>query len=182
MLKYGLSATQIGNYNFESGEILFANDSTVLERRLGDYQSTFEFRFGAERRLKESIFSLYADVNVGYRHQKLYYHSTTFQLEEGVWVQPVTAQFGNGADPSQSKVTRHYLTTNLRLGATMNVPMGKYFLLNLYAGGSFGLPIYMGESNKIGPEEDFKGVALTFESYTNIGIGLRYKIGVNKEN
>lgn len=181
LLKYGLSVTQKSNFNLENGEILFANDSTVRERRSVDYSQTISFRFGAERTLKESIFSLYADLNVGYRHQKLFYHSTTYQLEEGVWVKPITAQYEEGTDPSQSSLKRHYLTTDARFGVAMNLPINKYFLLNLFAGASFGLPIYMGESNKIGPEEDFKGVPITFDANTNVGIGLRYKIGVNKD-
>lgn len=102
-------------------------------------------------------------------------------MKGGEWVSPQTTIYPEGQDPSQSRVTRHYLTTNLRAGAAMNVPIGKLFLLNLYVGGSFGLPIYMGETNKVGPEEDFKGVPITFDVFTNAGIGLRYKIGVNKE-
>lgn len=181
LLKYGLSHTQHNDFRWYESEIISANDSIVTERQLGDIKNTFAFRFGSEYQIKESVFSIYSDVNIGYRHEKLFYNSMSYQLQDGEWVSPQTTIYPEGEDPSLSRVTRHYLTTNLRAGAAINVPIGKRFLLNVYAGGSFGLPIYMGETNKVGPEEDFKGVPITFDSYTNAGIGLRYKLGVNKE-
>jgi hypothetical protein len=175
-LRYGVSFRSHRNYKGFQGQLTSINDTTLQERRLGDFNSTFALSFGTERRLKESPFSVFVDVHVGYRNEGLYYSRMNYYLEGGEWVQSTSTIYDPNTNPTMTGVTRHYLTTDIRFGLALNLPLGEKLLLHLNAGATFGVPFYLGETNKTGPAEEFTGVATTFNAYQQFSIGLRYKL------
>ncbi len=181
-LRIGASYGEYGNQFWGNGrgEIIAITDSSVTERFY--YHDGFQagLRLGAERQFGNSMFSVAADVSVDYRQTNSAFQNNTLYLQEnGMWDNgPSTTIFPPFSDPSNSRITRHYLVSGARLSLNMNIPIGKSFLLNLAASGTFDLPVYMGASQVQDPTGDFTGIPPSWINLdTNVGIGIRYIFG-----
>ena len=173
---YGESANSFWGGN---GQIISASDSVIVERNFFSYGLQTGLRFGAERQLGNSMFSIASDLSLDYRRShSIYQNREQYLQENGSWSQQHVTSFSPFDVPTNSRITRHYLVPGARLSLNMNVPLGKCFLLNLSASGTFGLPIYMGASQVQDPEGDFIGTPpSTIDLNTFAGIGIRYIIG-----
>lgn len=173
------------NFWYNNGEIISVSDSIVVERNFYNNGYQTGLRFGAERQFGNSMFSIATDLSADYRQSRSVYRTGAAYLQEdGTWGPgPNSTLFYHFDDPSNSRITRHYLVAGARFSLNMNVPLGKSFLLNLAASGTFGLPIYMGATRVQDPLGDFIGTPPSiFEFNTHFGIGLRYIFGSrNKE-
>jgi hypothetical protein len=185
---FRLAATygEIGNpFWYNQGQIIHVSDSIVVARSF--YKNGYQtgLRFGVERQLKNSMFSVGTDLSVDYRQSRSTYRSRISYLQDdGSWEEGLpTTVFENFDDPSNSRITRHYLVAGARLSLNMNIPLGKSFLLNLAASGTYGLPIYMGATRIQDPLDDFIGTPPSITEFdTRFSIGLRYIFGSrNKE-
>ena len=180
-LKLGLVATTSNSpYFYEDSKIVHASDSLILERRFTKTEQSGGFRIGVEKQLGSSFFSLIGDLNISYLQQRSAYYNSVHQLVDSTWTQQETTSFPDFEDPSQSQIARHFINPALRVGISMDIPLNKYFSLNLFAAGNFGLPIYIGESKKRDPMNEFSSYATTFDFDQQIGIGLRFKLPEKK--
>jgi hypothetical protein len=186
--KFKLGATYGSSYNYfgalANGEIISVNDSLIVERISESSYNQGGIRIGAERRFKTSMFSVGADLNINYRQRlRINYNRNTYLGEDGIWSSQSfpTSNFSPFEDPAASRITEHFIVPSFRVSFNMDVPLGKSFLLNLYAAGSFGAPIYMGNTGLIDPESEFIGSPPSIIDFdTQAGIGLRYLIGKSK--
>ncbi|MFT5819948.1 MAG: hypothetical protein ACI8ZM_001173 [Crocinitomix sp.] len=169
-----------------NNQIISVSDSIVLERNL--YKNSYQtgLRFGAERQFGNSMFSIATDLSIDYRQSTSVYRTNAKYLQgDGTWGSNSTSPtiYTPFDNPTNSRITRHYLSPGARISLNMNIPLGKAFLLNLSASGTFGLPIYMGATQVQDAEGNFIGTPpAIFNFDTHLGIGLRYIFGSrNKE-
>lgn len=181
-LRIGASYGEHGNlfWGNRRGEIITVTDSSITERFF--YYDGFQtgLRLGAERQFGNSMFSVAADISVDYKQTSSSFQNNTLYLQEnGVWENgPSTTIFPAFSDPSDARITRHFLVPGARLSFNMNIPVGKSFLLNLAAAGTLNLPVYMGASQVHDPTGHFGGTPPSWINLdTNVGIGIRYIFG-----
>jgi len=65
------------------------------------------------------------------------------------------------------------------LSFNLDAPLGKAFLLNFSIASSVSTPIYMGATDRVDPFDEFLGSPPPVINWnTNVGIGIRYQLGV----
>ena len=163
--------------------IISASDSLIVERRFGEKTQIGGLRVGGEKKLGKSMFSLMGDLNISY--QKAYFsnYNTTHELIDGIWqaIPPEYELISEGLAMNQGTTTRHFITPSLRVGISLDVPLNKYFMLNLYAAGNFGIPILIDETNKKDPLNEFSTVPTVFDAHQQFGGGVRFMLPVRNK-
>lgn len=181
-LKMGLTYGSNNNsYYRDNRQIIFVSDTLITERvKYTSYQQG-GIRIGAERRFRTSMFTVGADLNINYRKTKrLNLDRFSVLKPDNSWsnTNSYYTEFSKYDDPSGTRMTQHFIVPNLRISFNMYAPLGKSFLLHLFAAGSFGTPIYMGATNVNDPQNEFLGTPPSvFDFEQQIGIGLRYIFG-----
>lgn len=177
---YGLTYNQNEDYyGIRNNSFVYANDSTIVQRVDVSNNREVGLRFGLQNQLGSSVFSMGADLNVAYRnHRTGTFNQTTSLNEDGNWEMNSYTVFPPFENPGGSYVTRHYIVPSLRFVINADVPLGESILVHFEIGQDIGLPVYMGASNvRVQPGTIIGTPPSIFDSYTSIGVGIRYKIG-----
>ncbi|MDA7804222.1 hypothetical protein N8987_06570 [Crocinitomix sp.] len=185
--------------NTQNREIVSATDSTVIMAHNSLNSEQIGLRFGVERQLKGSVFSVGLDLNIGY----LVYRYDRRNYAEGLdsngrWVYAdilSEEEFASGVvfepgyerpiaigDYDFADINRNYLNTDLRFSLNLDIPIGDSFLFHGSISGVFGMPIYMGATNVNDPNNRYLGIPPSVFNFSqNVNVGLRYKIGSRKK-
>ena len=120
-------------------------DSTLSTRHYSTQSTWTSLRIGVERKLGISVFSIGADLNLGYYNFQEYFANQNWTLNEvGDWQEDGFAPFFPENDNLYAaQITRHFFNPTFRLSLNMDAPLGKAFLLNFSIASSAGTPIYM---------------------------------------
>lgn len=182
-LKMGATFGGTGNFLYPNYEIFEVTDTTFSSRHFAEQSNWIGMRFGFERILGNSFFSVGADLNLGYQnHQQSYSNQNWTLNENGDWVSEGFAPFfALNENGQNATITRHFLDPTVRFGFNMDAPLGKAFLLNFTISTSVGMPVYMGATDVIDPLNEFLGSPPTLINWsTNVGAGIRYRLGVKE--
>lgn len=171
--------------------IVAASDSLVVQKTIYRSNNQWEIRIGGERKIKESLFSLGADLNLGYlRHEKRQFNTPTVIDENGNWVRGYfvesAAQIPSNnpnhnlviGDSDYANIKQHFFLPSLRVTFNLNVPISDALVVSFSIATRFGVPVYMGATEV----ENHNRIAIgspptTFDIGTTAIVGLRYIIG-----
>lgn len=171
---------------FSSGEISEVTDSLITFRKYMGGSNDATLKLGAERRFGASLFSIHADVLIGYRNSTYGYSNDYSELDSsGVWI----TQYGFPnfdidqplGDSTRSQITKHYLVPGFQLGANINIPIKNRFELTVSATGVMSSPIFLKSTNVTDPYGEFSNAKFTyFDFNTSISATLRYRFGLKE--
>ena len=174
--KFKIGFTMGGEtYGYRSNPLVMdASDSTVVLRYTDYAQSKQRLRLGVERQLSDSYFSVGADLNMGHYVLSEYRHSNLLKKAEDEWSYPQVIYTQESFD--YASVSRHYLSTAVRLSFNLNVPISDHFLVHGSIAADLEVPYYIGESNRIDPLQDLSSAkdAIYYNFNMTGNIGLRY--------
>lgn len=191
MVTAGVFYGSYNSYFSSSGsKVISASDSIVILRKYHSAHDGFSLRLGYAKEVI-NMFSLGGHILLDY--QRSYTGSNdifTTKDIDGSWSLPTTYNqytVYSGSpeitqDTTWAGVYHHYFKPGIQLYASMNIPLGDRFLLNLSAACAMQYWIYLGESQLHDPNNEFAydpGSIFSFD--TRLNIGLRYKFGVGKE-
>jgi hypothetical protein len=174
--------------------IVTASDSLVVQQTIFRSNNQWDIRIGGERRIKESLFTLGADLNLGYlRHEKRQHNSPLILDENGNWVNGTFVNNSSQIPPNQpnsilvvgdqayANIKQHFFLPSLRVTFNLNVPISDAFLINFSISTRFGVPIYMGATDVTDHNRITIGSPpINFDIGTTAAVGLRYIIGTFK--
>ncbi|MCB9224489.1 MAG: hypothetical protein R2780_14835 [Crocinitomicaceae bacterium] len=172
-LNYCLS---YGSY-FHSFDLDFvsANDTVIVQRGTQRTNRLGTFKFGTERQLKESVFSIGLDLITSYRNQDLQNSDRTYTLNDGIWRRDQTSTNMNTA-------VKHQIIPGLAVNANIDLIIWKNLLLNISMIGTIRQTILLNGSEFNDPANEF------FEKNTFKPIfgqyfqaGVRYRINTKKD-
>ena len=191
MVTAGVFYGSYNSYFSSSGsKVISASDSIVIQRKYHSAHDGFSLRFGYEKEVI-NMFSLGGNILLDYQRSFAGSNDSFITKDpEGNWSYPsVYSMYTIHSEPQYSTqdstwagVYHHYFKPGVQLYASMNIPLGDRFLLNLSAACAMQYWIYMGESQLHDPNDEFAynpGSIFSFD--TRLNIGLRYKFGVGKE-
>lgn len=179
---YGSYSSFFGSFN---SKIISASDTSIVQRNYQSAHDCFSLRLGYEKEII-NMFSLGGGLLLDYQRSFSGSNDTYTSIDsEGNWSYPtyysnIYTGFGQN-DSTWAGVYHHYFKPGVQLYASMNIPLGDRFLLNLSAACAMQYWFYLGESNKHDPNNEFNyepGGIFSFD--TRLNIGLRYKFGVGK--
>lgn len=163
--------------------IVSASDSLVVERSFSGSDDYAGFRFGFERQFKESMFSISGEFQAQYRNsfRSYYDQETTKDSLTGEW-RSIPTFYGFNPGGSIPNVTYHYVIPSLTISGEINIPLGERFLVNAWLGAQVSSPIFIGESNRVDPDDVFNApIGVHYLNFNMpAGIGLRYVFGHGK--
>lgn len=166
----------------EPKNIVFGSDSLITFQDNVFSANQFSLKIGAERKLGESMFSIGTDLLFSYRDEKKWIYEYNYLHNDSLnnW-QLQTANNSNGYgfnNTTNSKVRRGYFVPQLQFYLSMDIPVVSNLYLNLFVGGVFSFPIFINESQKNDPFNDYPipTNVNTFEMSNQAGIGLRYAL------
>ncbi len=191
--KFGITHGTFQNSWISSG-IISASDTVVVQQTVFRSNNQWELRIGGERKLGESMFSLGADLNLGYlRHEKRQFNTPLILDENGNWNSgyfvadasqiPPNAPNNTLAvgDPDYANIKQHFFVPSMRITFNLNVPISDAFYFNCSILTRFGVPIYMGATEVTNHNRITVGSPpLNFDIGTTAAVGLRYIIGTFK--
>jgi hypothetical protein len=192
--KFGITHGTFQNSWISSG-IIAASDSVVVQQTVFRGNNQWELRIGGERKLGESLFSLGADLNLGYlRHEKRQFNSPLIIDENGNWVRGYfvsnVSQIPNDSpdnilivgDADYANIKQHFFIPSMRITFNLNVPISDAFYFNCSVVTRFGVPIYMGATEVSNHNRIVIGSPpVNFDIGTTAAVGLRYIIGTFKD-
>ncbi len=163
----------IGN-NFYIKEV---EDSLVHFRDYSYSQGRIVLRYGLQRKLvslNRSYFTVGADVEMGYKLRRDIVRSRYQQFPTNVangLIYPTMVSL-------EARRDRQYLSPGLRFTTSFHVPLGEKFILTAYYAASANFDILVRDRiyNDI-YNEHLETIGLVSNFNSNLGIGLRYKIG-----
>lgn len=175
-VNFGINYGGYGS-SFISYKVVSSTDSSFIERHSNSNMSIGSVRFGMERQIKETIFSLGFDVLAGYGNLKVELGNVEYIKDSlNNWGGVITYPFDIN-NPSYAQSTQHYFIPGIQLNGKMDLPINEHFGLNLTLGYNVNAQIYNRQTNGIDPYEEFTGlngrVMLNANLYSSIG--LRYK-------
>lgn len=161
---------------YNSSNILSVTDTLVTERLRIDNRTQFTFLTGVERQLRESVFSVSADLLFSYLQVTDGFYSKQTELNSNNEWEVVTNNWEKENDLRSTRKT-NYFTPGVQLKFAMNLPIRERFILHASIGGIFNSPIYLNESIQNDPLNEFKPhTKTTIFNFTNqANIGIRYK-------
>jgi hypothetical protein len=177
--KLHLGVTAGSSYSspwYNSSNIFSVTDSLVTERLRVDNRTQFTFLTGVERQLRQSVFSVSADLLFSYLQVTDGFYSKETELNSNNQWEVVTNNWEKENDLRSTRKT-NYFTPGIQLKFNMNLPIKERFILYASIGGIFNSPIYLNESIQNDPLFEFKPhTKSTIFNLTNqANIGIRYK-------
>lgn len=184
--KFRTGAYYGANYSnfFSTGKITSVTDSLITHRKYQSGSNSGTLKIGAERKFGESLFSVSADLIVGYRNSYSGYYNNYSELNSsGVWQSqtsiPAFDMNQPLGDSTRSQVTRHYIIPGLSIGANLNIPIKNRFILSLNASGLMTVPIFLKSTNIHDPYGELSNSNVTTFNFNSvISATLRYKFGL----
>ena len=173
------------SYPFAKDEVSTVNDSLITFRTFQSHSNYGFLKIGAERRLKTSMFSITADLLLGYENRKYGYSNSYTELDSnGVWIQQTGfySLQGNyqGDDTTRSRITQHYFSPGLAIGAMMDIPIKSRFVLSLGITGNFRTRVHLASTNVFDPYNEFTNPSgFIFDFDMVVSAGIRYRFGKN---
>lgn len=158
-------------------QFTYVSDSLIIERSKNGMQNNTTLKFGLEKQMGTSLFSFGADIllGIGWNHES--FHNTRNEMNDsGVWnvIQP-TPENNLIVDNPTSRTT-NYFKPGIQAHISLNVPLKDRFFIHLHFTPTLYSAIYMGESNKYDPLNEFDdNHPTTYELTTQMGVGLRYR-------
>ena len=171
---------------FSTGKIASVTDSLITHRKYQGGSNSGTLRIGAERDLGESLFSLSADLIIGYNNSYSGYYNNYSELDtNGIWISTTRIP---SIDPNQplgdstrSQNTKHYLVPGLAIGANFNIPIKTRFELSISANGLLTSPVFLKATNITDPYNELSAVPVsTINFNSTISATLRYKFGLKE--
>ncbi len=186
--KFRLGAVYGASYSnfFSTGKIVSVTDSLMTHRKHQSGSNSGTLKIGAERQLGESLFSLSADLIIGYRNSYSGYYNNYTELDSnGNWSSqtyiPTIDLNQPLGDSTRSQITRHYLIPGLAIGANFNIPIKKRFELSISASGILTSPVFLKATNIHDPYNEFSTANVTTIDFNStISASIRYKFGSKK--
>jgi hypothetical protein len=160
-----------------------ANDSVVTTRIRQQNNSSYELRFGFERKLKWKYLSVHADLATGYFQAYKYSWNAYSVLDtNNNWSDPWFTPGYENLDSQFSFARDHFVTAGLVFGISADYPLNNRLVLNLNANyGAFTrFQVGHDEINDFA-DEYYDGNSMTYHLYPSAGIGLRYVFGQKAE-
>jgi hypothetical protein len=160
------------------------SDSLITMRHHDGLENYYDLRFGINRILKNSPFSIHGDLILGYNRN--YYRKWNYYLEAdsmNTWdyKQHINSIGRPIDDASLTDAYDHFLSAGLSLGLTFDYPLGKRFVLSINLNHSFVTRFQFNHSERNDIYNEFyEGNSTLIEFYSTAGIGLRYKFGVSR--
>lgn len=171
---------------FSTGEIVTVTDSLITHRKNQNGSNTGTLRIGAERKLGQSLFSLSADVIIGYRNSHSGYYNNYTELDSnGIWSSQTRIQSFDFEQPlgdsTRSQIKRHYIIPGLAIGANFNIPIKNRFELSISASGLVSTPLFLKATDITDPYGEFSTANVSTINFNSTISGtLRYKFGLKE--
>lgn len=183
-LKFGSTFGNLHSSIFNPWNIEQSTDSIILFGRKNSSENFLNFKFGVERTIKSSPFSVGLDLLLGYKNAKHYKSVRHYELGPmGKWDYTHFGEKDAGTliktDSSFGKIIFHYFIPALQLNLGLDLPLAKRFIVNLSYQYAAGVLLNTGETRENNSSTEFdylKKTKLTFNSRFNVG--LRYKFNV----
>jgi hypothetical protein len=178
-LKLGIVGGQYGLSPTFNQNIYYGSDSLITYKFFAKQASQIGLKIGGERKLQQSIFSVGADVLLSYRDEKNYIYKSNYVFDDSlkIWKPESTTQNGYGFNnPNNPKVRRSYFVPQIQFSFSMDLPIVQNLYLNMYIGGLFAFPIFINESEKFDPFNEYvtPKKTSTFDMTSQAGLGIRY--------
>ena len=159
---------------YNSSNIISASDTLVIERFRTEDKTQFTFFAGTEKKLRQSIFSISADLLFSYLQiNDGYYSKERAVNNNNEWL---TIPNYSNISPSISNRTKNFLNPGVQLKFAMDLPIKERFILHASIGGIMSSPIYLNETIQDDPLSEFKPHTKTtiFNLTNQANIGIRY--------
>jgi len=168
-------------YGYNS-RIIFGNDSLIMYRNSPYKQFQGSLKFGMDKRLADSFFSIGANFIFSYRDEKIwFYNEKYFYIDStNLWVPEYQAYPHSYESPSfesslVSKLRRGYFVPQLQFNFSANIPLNDQLLLHFFVGQLIASPIQVSETQKVDPLNEFSTAKVQiFEMSTQAGLGVRF--------
>ena len=171
---------------FNRGVVSTVTDSLITFRKHQSESTTATLKLGTERRFGQSMFSVSADILLSYQNYDFGYSNSFSELDtNGLWISQTRFQsigpYSFTGDTTSSRITRHYLLPGLMLGANMDIPIKKRFVLSLNASGILRGSVFLKSTNLHDPYDEFSkqpGSIINFD--TALSATIRYRFGLEE--
>lgn len=180
------SGLSVGQDFVPTGDAIFdANDSLVTMRHKDGLSNYYDIRFGLNRVLKNSPFSLHLDFVFGYNRNYLRNWNYSQAADSaGNWDYSNIITFSSQAplEGSTSDAYNHFLSGGFSFGASFDYPLGERFVLSLNLNQTFMARFQFRHTERNDIYNEFhEGNSTLLEFYSTAGIGLRYRFGVKQD-
>ncbi len=166
-----------GHLNVEN-----ASDTLVESRQSHVSRIGGDLRFGISRELKWPVFSVRADILLGYRQSRMGILSEYEHLDNGFW-QPVFQMSSTDYPVDYASLRSQSLNPGGSVSFNLDLPLGKRFFVNMFVAPTVAVNFVYSSEIMIDPLDEFinsTGASWGLDFDMRCGAGLRYIFGKEK--